>query len=514
MSKIDPNNSIPAFYAGKSVFITGATGFMGKILVEKLLRSCPEVREIFVLLRPKKGFGVDDRLRKLLSLPVFDKLRKDRPSVFDKLIPIVGNTADEGLGIPDIERRVLIERVSVVFHVAASVRFDDSLKEAIFLNTRSTRDMCILAAQMKNLKVFVHVSTTYCQADKPDVEERVYSFDVDWKKTITIAEKVDDRLLKPFTAKYLDNFPNTYTFTKRLAEQVVSDYSHAIPCVIFRPSIVVSSLEEPMPGWIDNFNGPVGMLIGGGKGILRILFGDQHLNADFIPVDIATKAMLTASWKRGLIPITADPSVHVYNCASADVKSVSFEELNNMGMRVIDKYPLEGNVWRPGAFHTKSKTVYYLLVLLLHLLPGMVIDTILKFSGRKPMLVNLHRKIYSANSALAHFLMNQWNFQNAKMRSLLSDVPPADVDTFGYEYATFDANRYFKNCLIAAKQFLLKEDLANLPAARLHYERMVWVDRIFKTLFAAFMIWLSIRSGLVNWMLSTLDSSSRILTGT
>lgn len=84
---------------------------------------------------------------------MFDRLKKERPLAIDKLIPIVGDTMEEGLGIPDVERRVLIERVSVVFHVAASVRFDDNLKDAIFMNTRSTRDMCILAAQMKNLKV-------------------------------------------------------------------------------------------------------------------------------------------------------------------------------------------------------------------------------------------------------------------------------------------------------------------------------------------------------------------------
>ena len=32
--------------------------------------------------------------------------------------------------------------------------------------------------------------------------------------------------------------------------------------VIFRPSIVVSAMREPVPGWIDNFNGPMGMLVG------------------------------------------------------------------------------------------------------------------------------------------------------------------------------------------------------------------------------------------------------------
>lgn len=56
---------IPAFYAGRSIFITGGTGFMGKVLIEKLLRSCPDVGKIFVLIRPKKGQSINDRLQKM-----------------------------------------------------------------------------------------------------------------------------------------------------------------------------------------------------------------------------------------------------------------------------------------------------------------------------------------------------------------------------------------------------------------------------------------------------------------
>ena len=67
---MDPTQSIAAFYAGRSIFITGATGFMGKVLIEKLLRSCPDIQEIFLLMRPKKGTSIDDRLRKILAIPV------------------------------------------------------------------------------------------------------------------------------------------------------------------------------------------------------------------------------------------------------------------------------------------------------------------------------------------------------------------------------------------------------------------------------------------------------------
>ena len=34
---------IKKFYAGKKVLLSGCTGFLGKVILEKLLRSCPEI---------------------------------------------------------------------------------------------------------------------------------------------------------------------------------------------------------------------------------------------------------------------------------------------------------------------------------------------------------------------------------------------------------------------------------------------------------------------------------------
>jgi fatty acyl-CoA reductase len=63
--------SIVEFYENRSVFITGATGFMGKVLVEKILRSCPGVERLYLLMRPSKGQSVDCRLQEFIQNQVF-----------------------------------------------------------------------------------------------------------------------------------------------------------------------------------------------------------------------------------------------------------------------------------------------------------------------------------------------------------------------------------------------------------------------------------------------------------
>ena len=54
--------------------------------------------------------------------------------------------------------------------------------------------------------------------------------------------------------------PNTYTFAKALAESQLNEeqHRHPLPIIIVRPSIIGAIWKEPLPGWIDNVNGPTG----------------------------------------------------------------------------------------------------------------------------------------------------------------------------------------------------------------------------------------------------------------
>ena len=62
-----PRETIGEFYTGRNVFITGATGFMGKVLVEKLLRSIPDIGVLYCLVRPKRNKTVEERKEEFLS---------------------------------------------------------------------------------------------------------------------------------------------------------------------------------------------------------------------------------------------------------------------------------------------------------------------------------------------------------------------------------------------------------------------------------------------------------------
>lgn len=75
-------SNIAEFYRDRSIFITGATGFMGKVLVEKLLRSCPDIKTIYLLMRPKKGQDIHHRLTEEFHNHVVIAI-----SIFQILIP-------------------------------------------------------------------------------------------------------------------------------------------------------------------------------------------------------------------------------------------------------------------------------------------------------------------------------------------------------------------------------------------------------------------------------------------
>lgn len=64
---------------------------------------------------------------------------------------------------------------------------------------------------------------------------------------------------------------------------------------------VTPAWQEPLPGWVDNLNGPVGLIVGGGKGVIRSMHCNANYHAEIIPVDFAINALIGIAFKIGTI---------------------------------------------------------------------------------------------------------------------------------------------------------------------------------------------------------------------
>lgn len=100
-------NPIEKFYSGSTVLVTGATGFLGTVLVEKLLR-CFDVKKIYLMIRSKNGISVDERLQQFKEVQIFDILRKQKWAVFEKLVAVEIDYNTHDLSIdPDLLDKIL-----------------------------------------------------------------------------------------------------------------------------------------------------------------------------------------------------------------------------------------------------------------------------------------------------------------------------------------------------------------------------------------------------------------------
>lgn len=166
-SEIDENNNVEDFaknplittrtikeyFDNSHIFVTGSTGFLGKVLIEKLLRSCDGVSKIYILLRSKKGLGSEQRFEEFLKNQIFDNIREKNPDVLGKLVCIPGDINEPQIGMDERDIKTLEDNIDIVFHVAATVRFNEPLRDAANLNTFGTRRVMELCTKMSKLRV-------------------------------------------------------------------------------------------------------------------------------------------------------------------------------------------------------------------------------------------------------------------------------------------------------------------------------------------------------------------------
>lgn len=146
-------SAVNEWYKGKNILVTGATGFIGKCLVEKLLRDSQGIGDVYVLIRRKSNVSFEERRDEYRRHIVFKNIAETKPKLLDKLQIIEGDLLSTDLDINATDKAKVIENVSIIFHSAADVRFDRLLDEAFNINVLGTKRMLELACEIKKMDV-------------------------------------------------------------------------------------------------------------------------------------------------------------------------------------------------------------------------------------------------------------------------------------------------------------------------------------------------------------------------
>ncbi|CAI5668056.1 fatty acyl-CoA reductase 1 isoform X1 [Oreochromis niloticus] len=480
--------NIPEYYAGKNVLISGATGFMGKVLLEKLLRSCPEVRSVYVLVRSKAGQSPKTRISEMINSKLFEKLQQDQPDFAEKIIAVNSDLTQPELNLSKADQSILAENIDIVFHCAATVRFSEPLKDAVQLNVLATQMMLALAHRMKHLEVFIHISTAYANCNRELIEEVVYSPSVDYRKLIDTLDWMDDDLVSTLTPKLIGEHPNTYTFTKSLAEYMVQQEAGDLNVAIVRPSIVGASWKEPFPGWIDNFNGPSGIFIAAGKGILRTMRASNNAVADLVPVDVVINTTLAAGWYSGSQVLNRPKSIPVYNCTTGGINPFRWGEVEYCINMSFKTNPLEQAFRRPNVNLRSNPFTNQYWTTVSHTLPALLYDGYLTLMGRKPRMMKTITRLHKAMMVLEYFTSHSWVWNTDNMAMLLAQMSPEDKKIFNFDVRQLHWAEYMENYCMGTKKYVLNEELSGLPAARKHLNKLRNIRYTFNTILVVF-IW-------------------------
>nr|AID66655.1 fatty acyl reductase [Agrotis segetum] len=440
---------IADFYAGKSVFVTGGTGFLGKVYLEKLLYSCKKVDKVYLLVREKKGHNITKRIEDLFANPLFSRLKKTNPEYFKKVVPVSGDITLPNLGLTPKDEQTLIDKVSVVYHAAATVRFNEPLPVAMNINFEGTQKVLELSRRMKNIEAFLYISTAYTQTQRKVLMETVYPPPAKEEDIYKFIEEFGNDAKE--TEKYLCDHekPNSYTFTKALAESYIAKNHGDVPAVIIRPSAVVSIKDEPLKSWLDNWFGLTFYFYTAAKGWNRFNLGNSNNSVDLIPVDYVSNFTIIA----GARAKSKYNEVQVFNTTSSSVNPVTFGEAH--------KYFSEDIISRgkndmpcPALIFVNSKAILNIGAFFCQTIPVHIADMWLKMTGKKPKFVKLAADFTELARMADYFTSKNWQFRADRMRELFDSLSPEDKRIFPCDPTQIDWSEYLRDYGKGVRKYL------------------------------------------------------------
>ena len=348
----DSRLSVRAAFRGKHVMLIGVTGFIGKVWLANTLMDLPEVGQIYLLIRRQKSNPARSRFEKLIDeSPVFDPVyakygHKLLQFVNERVQVIEGDVSQPAFGVDPAVADELRGKLDLIINSSGLTDFNPDLREAVSSNVDAVMNVLQFIRESDHAGL-LHLSTCYAagrcdgrvdENPRPDyTPSGLPGFDAEqeWKSLHrqidaiqasaegpVITEElrrqavVKEHAAKDLHGSALENqirknrvrwlrnelteagkrrahelgWPNTYTFTKSLAESLLTKYGPDLPVAIVRPAIVESSLTQPFRGWNEGINTSAALsyLLGT---FFRQLPTNERKRLDVIPVDSVCRGM-------------------------------------------------------------------------------------------------------------------------------------------------------------------------------------------------------------------------------
>uniref|UniRef100_A0A8R7Q090 Fatty acyl-CoA reductase n=2 Tax=Triticum urartu TaxID=4572 RepID=A0A8R7Q090_TRIUA len=160
--------AVAGFFRDKTILVTGSTGFIGKLLVEKILRVQPDVKKLYLLVRAPDAASAEQRIQtQVLGNDLFNTLREKHgltgflKLIDEKIVPLHGDVGVQNFGLDSSRLDALCEEVDVIINGAATTSFYERYDVGLASNVLGAKYGCELAKKCRNLKMLLHVSTAF-----------------------------------------------------------------------------------------------------------------------------------------------------------------------------------------------------------------------------------------------------------------------------------------------------------------------------------------------------------------
>lgn len=311
--------SVVEFLENKIILVSGVTGFVAKVFIEKILRVQPNVKKLYLLIRAADTESAALRFQnEVLAKDLFNVLKEKwgtrlNSFISEKITFVAGDISSEDLGLKDSNlKKELWNELDVVVNSAAITKFDERYDVAFGINTLGAIHLVNFAKKCVKLKVFVHVSTAYVAGERTglilenpldgasgldfDAEMKVIDQKLNEIKTKGASQKEITLVMKNLGTERakMHGWPNTYVFTKTMGEMLMQQSKENLSLVIIRPTIVSGTYKEPFPGWVEDLKTINTLFVASAQGNLPCLVGETKTIVDVIPVDMVVNAMIVA----------------------------------------------------------------------------------------------------------------------------------------------------------------------------------------------------------------------------